>query len=309
VATAAALVIATVPAVADPSPVATTSRTVVRTGTVVAGSGGYGSEIPITLAAGTVVSPAQPLRIMLLGDSVMHDASFAITAALQATGEATVTTNTVLGFGLTTSTNWPTVIAGLIKEEHPQLIIGSWSWDNNGPSKPNALYQPAAYTALLRRAVNVMLAPGDGVAGVVFTQFPIAGAVKVPDSAQQAEDDKVRTEGTNAWNHIAGTMATDYPGRVMFLPVASSLLLDGRYSTWLPPVGDPRAPKQDWIRVRKLDTVHLCPDGAARYAQAILTDLTAILRLPAATPSWAQGAWASDPDFNNPPGACPDDHP
>jgi peptidoglycan/LPS O-acetylase OafA/YrhL len=309
VATAAALVIATVPAVADPTPVATTSKTVAHPGAVVTGSGGYAGEKPITLPAGTVVSPAQPLRIMLIGDSVMHDASFALTAAFEATGEATVSTHTVLGFGLTVSKNWPTVFADLISEEHPQLIIGSWSWDNNGPTTPNALYQPAAYTALLRRAVDIMLAPGDGVSGVIFTQFPIAGDVKVPDSSQQARDDKVRTEGTNAWNAIAARMATDYPGRVMFLPVASSLLLDGHYSTWLPPLGDPHAPRKEWIRVRKLDTVHLCPEGAARYAQATLTDLSAILTLPAATPSWTQGAWTTDPDFNDPPGACPDDHP
>jgi hypothetical protein len=40
-----------------------------------------------------------------------------------------------------------------------------------------------------------------------------------------------------------------------------------------------------------------------------LTDLTSIFRLSPANPSWTEGAWTSDPDFNNPPGACPDDHP
>ena len=71
-------------------------------------------------------------------------------------------------------------------------------------------------------------------------------------------------------------MTRSFPGRVMYLPVASSLLLDGtRFSAWLPPVGDPHAPKDQWTRVRKLDNVHLCPEGSARYARAILTDLTA----------------------------------
>jgi hypothetical protein len=27
------------------------------------------------------------------------------------------------------------------------------------------------------------------------------------------------------------------------------------------------------------------------------------------TGDWSQGSWTSDPNFNNPPGACPDDHP
>jgi len=57
-----------------------------------------GGQVPIHLAVAP--SPNDPLRIMVLGDSVMHDASFGITAALGATGEATVATRTIDGFGL-----------------------------------------------------------------------------------------------------------------------------------------------------------------------------------------------------------------
>ena len=95
----------------------------------------------------------------------------------------------------------------------------------------------------------------------------------------------------------------------MYLPLADSVLLAGRYSAWLPPEGDPRAPSQNWIRVRKVDKVHLCPEGSARYGDALLTDLTSVFALTPATGDWSQGAWTSDPNFNNPPGACPDDHP
>ena len=61
----------------------------------------------------------------------------------------------------------------------------------------------------------------------------------------------------------------------MYFPLGSSLLVDGKYSAWLPPEGDPHAPSSDWLRVRKLDNVHLCPEGAARYADALLADMTA----------------------------------
>ncbi len=120
---------------------------------------------------------------------------------------------------------------------------------------------------------------------------------------------KARAAGVAAWNTIAEKMTTYFPGRVMYLPVASSLLLNGKFSSWLPPVGDPHAPAVDWTRVRKLDNVHLCPEGAARYANAVLSDLTKILPLPAANNSWQNGSWTTDPDYNDPPGACPDDHP
>ena len=79
----------------------------------VPGAGGYQGQVPIHLTAAPTA--ADPLRVMILGDSVMHDASYGITAALGATGEATVATRTIDGFGLTTATNWPTSIP----ESHP----------------------------------------------------------------------------------------------------------------------------------------------------------------------------------------------
>jgi hypothetical protein len=245
---------------------------------------------------------------MLLGDSVMHDASFGITAALQATGAATVDTNTVLGFGLTTSLNWPTVIPNLVSQTRAQLIVGSWSWDQYGPTTPNALHDPVQYTKLLRRAMSTMLTPGNGVEGVILTEFPQAGDV-APTSQAMATTQKERRVGDAAWNAIAAKMPSYFPGRVMYFPVASSLVFDGKNSTWLPPEGDPHAPSSAWLRARKLDGVHLCPEGSARYANALLADMTAVFRLPPAEGNWPQGAWTSDPNFNNPPGACPDDHP
>jgi hypothetical protein len=154
-----------------------------------------------------------------------------------------------------------------------------------------------------------MLTPGNGVAGIIFTEFPPSGNIPAANPADQKIYNKARVEGNDAWNAIAAKMPSYFPGRVMYLPVAASVLLNGRYSAWLPPVGDPRAPSSQWIRVRKLDNVHLCPEGSARYADAVLTDLVAIFGLTPAASSWPEGAWTSDPNFNNPPGACPDDHP
>jgi peptidoglycan/LPS O-acetylase OafA/YrhL len=307
VATAAVMVVATVPAVADPGTVARTSHLSVAQGTQIAGTGGYSSQKAITLSPAP--SAARPLHVMLIGDSVMHDASYGITAALQSTGEAEVYTRTIDGFGLVKASNWPTSLPNLIHQTGAQLIVASWSWDQDGPTTPNALHQPVRYTALLRRAVATLLTPGNGVEGIVFTQFPISGEIAAANPANQRAYDKARDEGVAAWNDIAEKMTRDFPGRVMYLPVADSILLDGRFSSWLPPIGHPNAPKDEWTRVRKIDDVHLCPEGSARYAEAILIDLTRILHLSPATSTWPQGSWTSDADFNNPPGACPDDHP
>jgi hypothetical protein len=104
-------------------------------------------------------------------------------------------------------------------------------------------------------------------------------------------------------------MATFFPGQVMYFPIASSILLKGRFSAWLPPEGESHAPVPSWTRVRKLDNVHLCPEGSALIGDALLTDMTTLFDLAPASPQWAQGAWTTDPDFNDPPGACPNDHP
>ena len=311
--TAVLIVVATIPAVADPSSVVGTTHLPAAAAAArrapCPAAGGYAGQQPIRLTA--VPTPADPLRVLVLGDSVMHDASYGITAALQATGEATVATRTIDGFGLTTATNWPTSIPNLIHQTAAQLVVASWSWDQYGPTTPNALHQPAQYTRLLRSAVATMLTPGDGVRGRHLHPVPRVGRTsRRPDPADQAAYNKERWDGVIAWNDIAEKMTRDFPGRVMYFPLASSVLLDGKkYSAWLPPEGDPKAPSDQWIRVRKLDNVHLCPEGSARYADALLTDMTSVFALSPAAGDWSQGSWTSDPDFNNPPGACPDDHP
>jgi peptidoglycan/LPS O-acetylase OafA/YrhL len=307
VATAVIMVVATFPAVADPSTVARTSHLSSAPGAVVPGAGGFEGQEPIHLAAAPTA--ANPLRVMLIGDSVMHDASYGVTAALQATGQVTVATRTIDGFGLTTATIWPTSLPALIRSTRAQIIIASWSWDQEGPTSPNALFEPVQYTRLLRSAVSLMLTPGNGVEGIIFTQFPPSGLIPSPNPAVQTAYNRYRAEGVTAWNRIAEKMTTYFPGRVMYFPLADSILLHGRFSTWLPPENDPQAPLTSWLRVRKLDNVHLCPEGAARYGDAVLANMTSLFGLGPAGTSWAQGSWTTDPDFNDPPGACPDDHP
>jgi peptidoglycan/LPS O-acetylase OafA/YrhL len=308
---------ATFPAVADPATVAHTSRlpaaassstgTGAHGATAVPGAGGVGGQAPIHLAVAP--SATDPLRVMVLGDSVMHDAAFGITAALEATGEATVTSRTIPGFGLVNASNWRTSLPNLIAQAKPQLIVASWSWDEYGPTTPNALHQRAAYTALLKSAVSTMLARGDGVEGVIFTEFPQSGKLIGQNGDPQAAYNAERHAGVIAWNDIAKAMTAAFPGQVMYFPLADSILLQGSYSAWLPPEGDPHAPRSAWIRVRKLDKVHLCAEGSARYGAALAADMTQTFGLAPANGDWSQGSWTSDPDFNDPPGACPDDHP
>jgi peptidoglycan/LPS O-acetylase OafA/YrhL len=304
-ATAAVVLVATIPAVAAPSTPAPSAAVVSpNSARVVPGSGGYGAQVPITLPAGRVLSTAHPLEVMLTGDSVMKVAAPGIAAALGATAVATTQDKSFDGFGLSNDPQWRVSFASLVSQVHPDLILATWSWDDAW-----ALRDPAGYTKDLEEALRIMLKPGDGVDGVVFTQFPPSGPVLASDVAQQNTEDAQRAAGQKAWDQIVRSMPAAFPGRVMYLPVASAVLLDGKFTPWLPPSTDPSAPKSGWDRIRMVDDVHLCPAGVVRYADAVLADLSALFHLPPAQAGWSDQSWVNDPRYNTPPGSCPDDHP
>jgi peptidoglycan/LPS O-acetylase OafA/YrhL len=304
-ATAGVVLVATVPAVAAPYRLAPSTAAPVAQGAKgVPGSGGYGGETPISLLPGRVISPSDPLRVMMMGDSVMYGAALGIIASLGATGEATGYARAIAGFGLSTATGWRTGIPELVDGVHPDLIVATWSWDDDW-----ALRDPAGYGKTLERAIRVMLAPGNGVSGVIFTQLPPSGPTAAPTQALVSSRTAERSAAQLAWQHVVSVMPRIFPGRVMYLPVASSVLLGGRFSSWLPPTDHPGAPRSDWVRVRMVDNVHMCPAGVVRYAAALLADLSDLYHLAPAQPGWWDESWTTDPRYNTPAGACPDDHP
>ena len=317
-ATAAVVVVATIPAVAAPSTVAPSTHAV-RVGgrQAVPGAGGYQGQEPIAVPP---FGPTDPLRVTVFGDSVPRIAEPAIAAALEATGEVAVTDGSATGFGLNRALpdyTWRTGIPSLVAADRTQLVLATWSWDNSCTPKAAtpgyadydcALQHPASYKQKLEEAVRLMLSPG-GASGVIFMEFPITG----PDAAagETATNPLVaaKVAGERAWNAIVASLPAEFPGQVMYLPVGTSVLLGGRYTPWLPATGRPGAPAANWVRVRKTDGVHFCPSGAARYADALLADMTDIFHLRPASPGWSEESWTSDPVYDTPPDSCPDDHP
>lgn len=297
-ATALAVVVTTVPAAATtapPSRVSTSPKA--KVGPSVVGQ-------PIEL--GSIPTKAHPLRILLIGDSVMLSDSPAVQALLQSTGVAKVVNDSKWGWGLSTAQGgWRHEVAGFLATARPQLVIAMWSWDNG-----LAWDHPVAYRDELASFVREVLA--GGARGVIFQQFPLTGPPigVVPDPEAWAAG---RVEQENNWNAIAASLASEFPGRVMYFPIADAVELHGHFSDWLPPEGAPNAPLSEWVRVRKTDNVHLCPAGAERYAAALYVDLRSVVRLPSPAPRWWAGAWRSNyVAYLYPystPVLCPDDHP
>ncbi|HUA94221.1 MAG TPA: SGNH/GDSL hydrolase family protein, partial [Acidimicrobiales bacterium] len=272
-------------------------------GDAVPGAGGFEDQKPIRLAADDPVSSTHPLRVLLIGDSELFVAYPGMAAAFGATGEATVSDRAYPGWGLS-KFDWRTEIPTIISQLHPQIIVAGWTWDD-----ALALQEPKRYRDELESAVRLMLAPGDGVQGVVFAQLPPSGPYDTGAAGNSAEATAQRTAGEEAFERLARSLPAVFPGKVMYLPVASSVLLDGRFTSWLPPADAPHTPRAEWQRVRMVDNVHLCPAGVVRYADALLSDFVELFHLPAAAPGWWNGTWTSDPRYYTPAGSCPGDHP
>jgi hypothetical protein len=255
---------------------------------------------PPVLALGRDVTPAQPLRVWTFGDSVMADSVPGITAALQATGDVQVVVSSAFGgWGLSTDHSWSTEAAQIIATYHPEVVMGTWSWDDE-----LAQANPAAYQAQLVQNLNAVLTPGNGVDAVVLLQFPQGGPnpylIYPSDrTAKWAEQNGMQI----AWNDAAQQAVQSFPGHALYLSTQDLFAPGGRFFTWY------RTPGGSWVRARKLDNTHMCPYGAAEFGALVVQELTPVLHLAPMAPGWQLGAWVNSPNYNDPPGACPADQP
>jgi hypothetical protein len=255
---------------------------------------------PVTLPVGRVVTAADPLRAWILGDSVMADSAPGITAALEATGDVKVVADSAFGgWGLSTDKTWATDLTRIVDQYHPEIVIGTWSWDDE-----LARHDPEAYLVELTSALRTILAPGDGVDMVVLLQFPQTGPVPyIFDPITQTATWTRQNARQIIWNDVAGEAVRFFPGQAMYLQTDQLFAPQDRFFAW------DKTPSGGWVRARKIDNTHMCPYGAAELGALIVDDLTPVLSLPAMTPGWELGDWVHDGNFNDPVGACPDDQP
>jgi hypothetical protein len=274
----------------------------VSTAPSVPGAGGVVGR-PIDL--GRAVTARHPLRMLLLGDSVMLSEAPAVEALFESTREAVVMNHSQWGFGLTALKDWPAVVGQWIAQARPDVVVAMWSWDNAALAAHRV-----AYTAELEHFVRLVLNPADGVKGLVFQQFPAPGPDD--DLTVNAPDYDARVAALiDGFDALTRSLTAQFPGRVVYLPLGGAVLWRGRFATWLPPEGRPHALQSSWLRVRQVDNVHFCPAGAARYAAALMADLSPMFRLAPPSADWLAGPWTHNYLAYRFPSAgdCPNDHP
>ncbi len=242
------------------------------------------------------VDPQSPLRIMIVGDSVMWTDAPALQAALDSTGQAKVFNAAIPGWGLTTAKNWQIAVPKLLAQYRPTLVVGTWSWDNT-----LALSNPRAFSKLVEKFDEVVLNSATGVRNIAYFQFPDLGPLWsiAPDAKSQ---DVTRQEGVVRWNELIGAIAKKSNGKIVLLNVASSVEKDGKYTAWLTGPGNVQE------RVRMVDNTHFCPWGASLYSASIALGLHGLVGLGLPKGNWWQSGWIRDARYNTSPASCPNYH-
>ena len=92
---------------------------------------------------------------MTIGDSVMYDGEVGIGRHCRPPGCVAVSPHGFPGWGLSTTRTSRPSLAGAVAEDHPEVILMMWSWDN-----ADARDHPGAYRRLLTEAARRDAGPG-----------------------------------------------------------------------------------------------------------------------------------------------------
>jgi peptidoglycan/LPS O-acetylase OafA/YrhL len=271
----------TIPVSVDPSAssttvASTTTTTVAKKLSLITGANP--TDVRAALPNLRVPTAANPLRVLLVGDSFMYDAAPGISAALASTGLITVTDDSQQGFTLG-KPNWRQIWSDLATPR-PELIITMWG------TFDTAYYadDPAKYTATFNEAMKVLTASG---AAVIILGIP-------PSTAGGGVNER---KIDRTLNKLYREQVSAFSGQIVYVETDPIVAPNGEATLSI----DTPTGKQ---RVRKVDLHHFCSEGSARFGDAMLE---VFAQLGVATPStstWRDQLWRFEKRYNDPPGAC-----
>lgn len=224
------------------------------------------------------IAVATGRRVLLVGDSGAFDLAPALGAAYLASGSAKYQSIAFPGFGLTLpSSKWRDTWSRAVAEFDPTLVIasmGGWDYDYfdaNGAQ---------AYARLLAEATAVLRANGARVLWVSMLPGGKFASMSVNPAIEL----------------VPGLAGVD----VRYVELDDALRApDGSFARSF--VGDGGAT----VYLRKPDAWHLCPTGAARFADAINGETADLGWSNRATGDWQRGPWRNDARYDDPKGGCP----
>jgi hypothetical protein len=214
---------------------------------------------------------APPKTVLIIGDSGTYDMSPAFTAGFKALGTRVVST-AFPSLGLTRPGFVRDLWTQAITNERPDLVVvGIGMWDDEFIAK----HGWTDYAAVVDSTISLLTSEGARVMWL-----------SVLPSDNPRPDDRERAE---LQDRIFSALPARHPGVVDYVNITPALAMaDGT----TPRVVDGRL-------LRKPDGWHLCPDGAAAVAHAVLG------HLGMDSDQWEHGRWQYDPRYNDPRGGCP----
>jgi peptidoglycan/LPS O-acetylase OafA/YrhL len=239
-----------------------------------------GGDTPPPATIDPTVAGATADTVLWLGDSGAYDAAPAVAAAYTASGTRQFVSAAFPGFGLTNpKIDWRKEWQGTIDQYHPTLVlIMLGGWDLGYQSDKG----DAAYLQVVKEATDLFASQG---AKVLWISMLPGGTTPNRDI-----------------DRVFEMVPPLYTGNVRYTDIEASLRgPDGQ-------VGDyPRSYVDNTgqtIMLRKPDSWHLCPVGAARLAAAINGETTTIGWSNRAPDGWQMGSWTTDPRYDDPKGGC-----
>lgn len=238
-----------------------------------------------TTTAPVAASTAAPLRVLIVGDSVMDNVAEALVPALEPTGAATVSHQWLLG--LTRDAASRHEVRRAVAEGDPDVVIvlmGVWELEPVADEVSAPGWAARYGEEVLDPFVDEVTARG---AQVLWLGMP-------------ATSDPTVTAGLDVLDAAYRELDRRDP-RVWFVDLGS--VLDGptgAYAEARPGAGGVLE------RVRQTDGLHLCPQGTVRAVRVVLDRLEAQWGVEAA-PGWEAGAWRATQGIEADGDRCPGD--
>lgn len=230
-------------------------------------------EITVVTAPSAEPSSEAPEAIMTIGDSGMYDATPGLRASFLAAGTRTSVETAFPGIGLTNDArDWRTEWSEAVREHDPDLVLvmlGGFDLEfleQEGPER---------YLEVVDEAVRTLSAEGGRV--VWLSILPCG----------QQPDEEL--------NRLFATLPQRHPGTVTYLDTAAAF--PGCPTSFTAEDGST-------VPLRKPDGWHLCPDGAARFAQYVHEQVAAMGWAPPPVDGWELGDWRGEARYDDPPGGC-----
>ena len=238
-----------------------------------------GTTIPIRPTTSTTPTPttlpplpqhptaADPLRVVVIGDSIGIDLGQPLTNDLIGTGVVTATLDGKIDTGLSRPDyfNWPAELQADLAIRHPQLVVVMM-----GANDPQSMVVNGSAVAYGTDAWNVAYSARAGTFMDIATN---AGAhmlwVGMPPMAGGQLDGQM-----NQVNGLVQAQAASRPAGVTFLNCRTILGNgQGNYTAYLTNGAGAE------INIRTPDGIHLTPDGGEVLSQAVMNSMRSTLKI------------------------------